>query len=260
MQHSSRTFGLFTALFVCAAPGAGAEGLLGSPASMVHQHAVAVKEEYTFLRTPLEVRQLVAEGKLVPVTESEDVTLAGVSFPVTRPEVRAFIVRFARDYHDSTGVKLTVTSLTRPEALQPRNAHVLSVHPAGMAVDFRVPSTPAERAYLERALLSMEKGELLDVTRERTPAHYHVAVFAGPTLAWVAARDAADPPRDARLAASPWTASARALAAVPHRLAIDSIDASRLPLFFFAMAALLGMAVALVHTPTSPGARVNARS
>jgi hypothetical protein len=260
MQRSSRLFGLLSGLLAFAAPAAGAEGLLGSPAKMVHQHAVAVKEEYTFARTPLDVRQLVAEGRLVPVTASEDVSLAGVSFPFTRPEVRDLIVRFARDYHESTGAKLTVTSLTRPEVLQPRNAHVLSVHPAGMAVDFRVPATLIERAYLERTLLSMQKSGLLDVTRERVPAHYHVAVFAAPTLAWVAARDAADPPRDARLAASQSTATTRALAAVPHRLAIDSIDESRLPLFFFAMAALLGMAVALLHSPGTPGIRVRERS
>jgi hypothetical protein len=247
MKNSLRKIGLGTALLVSAAAAVGAEGLAGSPASMVHQHAIAVKEDYTFLRTPLDVQRLVSEGKLVPVSPTTDLLLAGVSFPYARPEVQAFVGRFARDYHDSTGVPLTVTSLTRPAALQPRNAHKLSVHPAGMAVDFRVPKTPAERAYLERALLALEKQGLLDVTRERSPAHYHVAVFAAPTLAYLAVRDSADAVTAAQAAATRKASAARTLAQVPRRLAVDSVDESRLPLFFFAMAALLGMATTLLH-------------
>jgi hypothetical protein len=255
MKNSLRRIGLGTALLVSAATAAGAEGLAGSPASMVHQHAIAVKEEYTFLRTPLDVQRLVSDGKLVQVTPSADLVLAGVSFPYARPEVQAFVGRFARDYHDSTGVVLTVTSLTRPAALQPRNAHKLSVHPAGMAVDFRVPKTGAERAYLERALLSLEKQGVLDVTRERTPAHYHVAVFAAPTLAWLAARNAADAVTAAQVATVRKTSAARTLAQVPRRLSVDSVDESRLPLFFFAMAALLGMAATLLNVRPAARAR-----
>ena len=118
MKNSLR-FGLFAALLASAGT-ASAEGLGGSPASMVHQHAIAVEEDYSFLRTPSDVERLVSQGKLVPVTATGDVTLAGVSFPYTRPEVKAFVTRFARDFHDSTGAQLTVTSLTRPEDLQPR--------------------------------------------------------------------------------------------------------------------------------------------
>ena len=154
-----------------------APDLHGSEASMAHQHAVAVEESYSFLRTAADVRHFAEEGRLVPVDASDDFTLSGVSFAFARPEVRSFLERFAKAYHDATGARLVVTSLTRPEANQPKNAHKLSVHPAGMAVDFRVPGTAAERAYLERALLALEKQGLLDVTRERTPAHYHVAVF-----------------------------------------------------------------------------------
>jgi Family of unknown function (DUF5715) len=105
--------------------------------------------------------------------------------------VLSFIEHFAARYHAATGTRLVITSLTRPTTLQPRNAHKLSVHPAGMAVDFRVPADATSRAWLEKALLEMEQNGLIDVTREKKPAHYHIAVFAEPFLAHVAKLDAA---------------------------------------------------------------------
>jgi hypothetical protein len=167
-------------LVAAATPGniARADGLSGSPSSMVHQHQVAVEEDYSFLRTPKEVQTLASAGKLVRVTDGKDFVLSKVSYPYTRPEVRDFIERFAARYHVATGSRLVVTSLTRPVSTQPRNAHKLSVHPAGMAVDLRVPADSVQRAFLERSLLDLERDGVLDVTRERSPAHYHIAVFA----------------------------------------------------------------------------------
>jgi hypothetical protein len=152
--------------------------LKGSPASMVRQHAVAVEEDYSFLRTPADVERLVDAGRLLPVKPTGDYTLSGVSYPYTRPEVLSFIEHFAASYHAATGDRLVVTSLTRPLSSQPANAHALSVHPAGMAVDLRVPADAANRQFVESALLSMEKAGLLDVTREHHPSHFHIAVFA----------------------------------------------------------------------------------
>jgi uncharacterized protein DUF5715 len=154
-----------------------ASELAGSPASMVHQHAVAVEEDYTFLRTPADVQRFVDAGRLVPVKPTPDYTLSGVSYPYTRPEVLSFIEHFAASYHAATGSRLVVTSLTRPLAKQPANAHALSVHPAGMAVDLRVPADEDNRKFLEHALLSMEQAGFLDVTREHHPSHFHIAVF-----------------------------------------------------------------------------------
>lgn len=152
--------------------------LRGSPASMVRQHAIAVEEDYSFLRTADDVRRLVDAGKLVPVKPTADYALSGVSYPYTRPEVLSFIEHFAASYRAATGDRLIVTSLTRPLAKQPANAHALSVHPAGMAVDLRVPANDEDRQFVEHALLSMEQAGLLDVTREHHPSHFHIAVFA----------------------------------------------------------------------------------
>jgi hypothetical protein len=158
---------------------------------MRHQHSVAVDEDYSFLRTPAEVRRLAGVGALVAVAPDSDLALSGVSYAFARPEVRSFVEHLAASYHAATGQPLIVTSLTRPQELQPKNAHVLSVHPAGMAVDLRVPSDAVGRAFLERTLLAMEHDGVLDVTREHTPPHYHVAVFAEQYLPYAARLDSA---------------------------------------------------------------------
>ena len=88
----------------------------------------------------------------------------------------------------ATGERLVITSLTRPLSRQPENASALSVHPAGMAVDLRIPASKWNRAWLEQTLLSLEDKAVLDVTREHHPPHYHVAVFPVQYEQYVASR------------------------------------------------------------------------
>lgn len=163
-----------------------AAGLRGSPSSMREQHSVAVNESLSFSDDAAEVRRLVEKGGLEQIVPNADYGMSGVSYPYAVPEVRTFVERIARQYREANGAMLVVTSLTRPSSLQPRNAHELSVHPAGMAVDFRVPETAKERQWLESVLLKLENAGVLDVTRERFPPHYHVAVFPIPYAAYVA--------------------------------------------------------------------------
>lgn len=219
----------------------GASELSGSPASMVHQHAVAVEADYTFIRNPAEVSKLVDKGSLVRIDATERVALSKVSFPFARPEVAALINHLSRAYFDATGNRLVITSLTRPGALQPRNAHKLSVHPAGMAVDLRIPADPSDRAELERLLLALEGENMVDVTRERTPPHYHVAVFAEQYVPYAARLDSivrADSIADhlQRELAEQRAASARSVAAQP-----DVETSSRAPWLLFGGFAMLGV-------------------
>jgi hypothetical protein len=174
----------------------------GSITSMKRQHDAAIEHRYTFLDTPTQVREYVAKGRLEPLPGNASYALSKVSFPYARTEVRVFVERIAADFRAVTGDVLVVTSLTRPEALQPRNAHNLSVHPAGMAVDFRVPDDSATRRWLEQTLIAMENDGLVDATRERRPPHYHVAVFREPLLAYAKRRDAEDAAAEAIKAAS----------------------------------------------------------
>jgi Family of unknown function (DUF5715) len=176
---------LFTTLALAltaaaALPASAAEvpaSLRGSPASMVRQNQVAKESDYSFLRDGAEVQRFVAKGLLVPVDGDDNYRTSRVSFPYARPEVATFIERLGAQYRDRCDERMVVTSLTRPKVSQPGNAHELSVHPAGMAVDLRISRSAACRAWLEATLLSLERKGLLDVTRERNPPHYHVAVF-----------------------------------------------------------------------------------
>ena len=151
--------------------------LKGSESSVTRQYRVATSNGYSFLRNSAQVREFVREDRLERVRSGKNVLLENVSFPFARPEVKLFVERLAAQYRAATGERLVVTSLTRPKSRQPRNASELSVHPAGMAVDLRIPRTPASRRWLEKTLLSLENNDVLDATRERKPAHYHVAVF-----------------------------------------------------------------------------------
>ena len=151
--------------------------LRGSFASVIRQHRVATRNDFTFLRTAAHVREFADKNLLVHLTSTSNYLLDNVSFPYARPAVKLFVERLAAQYRAATGEPLVITSLTRPVSRQPRNASELSVHPAGIAVDLRIPANARDKRWLEKTLLALEDQVVLDVTRERHPAHYHVAVF-----------------------------------------------------------------------------------
>lgn len=152
--------------------------LRGSPESMARQHTVAREIGLPFVRTPVELRLLARRGELVTLRGNADYELReGMTDAAARPELRGLIEHVAAGYRRACGERLVVTSLTRPTTRQPRNAHPLSVHPAGIAADLRVSARPACRNWLERTLLALEEQGILDATREQRPPHYHVAVF-----------------------------------------------------------------------------------
>lgn len=164
-------------VFANSAPLAAQSALKGSRTAMKKQNHVAQDQDFTFLRNSSDVWRFVDKGLLVPVKGTASLKLSGVSFPYTRPAVKTFAQRLAGQYKSACGEKLVVTSLTRPLSRQPWNASDLSVHPAGMALDIRVPKARGCKSWLESTLVSLEKKGILEATKERSPAHYHVAVF-----------------------------------------------------------------------------------
>lgn len=219
--------------------------LSGSLSAMERQHGVALDLGYPFVRTVGDMAVLEEEGELVRLEGNDDYGFRnGVESLVARPEMRTFIERLSADYRSACDEKLVVTSLTRPTTRQPRNAHRLSVHPAGIAVDLRVSKRAECRSWLEATLLSMEESALLDVTRERRPPHYHIALFPAAYMAHVApilaAEEAAERAREAR-------AEAARLAAAPPPILVEapaeSEEGSRWTLLAFVPAALAGMLV-----------------
>ena len=131
------------------------------------------------------LQQFADAGYLVRLRSSPDFELHDVSFPYSRPEVKLFVERLGEQHRRACGERLVVTSLTRPLSEQPRNASTLSVHPTGMAVDFRTSLNSVCRHWLESTLLYLEGVGVLEATRERRPSHYHVVVFPKPYSAYV---------------------------------------------------------------------------
>jgi LysM repeat protein len=167
-----------------------AQSLKGSPTSVEKQYQLAQSYGFNFVKTASEVAPNVESGELHRVSPGRYIELHDVSYPYAVSETRLFLDRLSRQYHAACGEKLTVTSLLRPVSNQPANAVALSVHPTGMAVDLRIPAKSKCRSWLEDTLLYLEKERVLDVTRERHPAHYHVAVYAKPYETRVAALEA----------------------------------------------------------------------
>lgn len=154
-----------------------AQTLSGSKKSMARQNQQAKDYGYTFIKNSQTISEFVDSGYLVTVEPSRVLELHNVSYPYTRPAVNSFLQDLSSQYYAACHEKLTITSLTRPLNEQPANASNSSVHPTGMAVDLRIPSKPSCRSWLEKSLLALEGAQVLDVTRERRPAHYHIAVF-----------------------------------------------------------------------------------
>jgi hypothetical protein len=171
--------------FAVAAP-ASAQSLRGSSLSLDRQNQQAQRHDFTYLTRRQDVARFVGAGLLVPLEGSSHYRLTDVSFKVARPEVRLFVERLSAQYYRACGAPLVVTSLTRPKAYQPSNASARSVHPTGMALDLRVPTEGSCRRWLESTLLTLEARRVLDVTLERNPPHYHVALFPGPYVAYAA--------------------------------------------------------------------------
>ncbi len=210
------------------------QALRGSEASVTRAHDRAEEHGFTFLRTDAQVRQFVDAGYLVRLTSSRDFVLHDVSFPYGRPAVKLFVERLAAQHRRACGDELVVTSLTRPSSEQPRNASIFSVHPTGMAVDFRASLNSVCRRWLESTLLYLEGVGVLEATRERYPSHYHVAVFPDPYAQYVddlmsgARAGAVEARYMVRAGDSLWTIARRHGTTVPKLKAANNIRGSRI--------------------------------
>jgi hypothetical protein len=135
---------------------------------------------FSRMSTKTKIKNFFRGGLLVQLKENENFHLDGVSYPYVRREVKLFAERISSQSRIACDDGLTATSLSRPTREQPSNASNKSVHPMGMAIDFRVPSTKKCRIWFEKTLLNLEGLKVIEATRERRPPHYHVAVFPNP--------------------------------------------------------------------------------
>jgi hypothetical protein len=170
-------FGLVLVLVSVGYVPGSAQSLGGSSASLDRQNRMAMQHDFTFIDTAERVRYFASQGWLVEVEPTRNFSLHAVSFPYARPEVELFAQRLGGQYRRACGEQLVVTSLTRPTTRQPRNASDRSVHPTGMALDIRYSGDRNCRRWLEDVLGSLERQGVLEATRERSPVHYHIALF-----------------------------------------------------------------------------------
>jgi LysM repeat protein len=136
----------------------------------------AVLNDLQFYSTSKGVYESVRDGELKLVSITMDLTLEKVSYPFVLPRTLDVLNVFAKKSHEACGERLVVTSAARPRTEHPRNASPQSVHPTGMAIDFRKPSGNC-LTYLRGELLALEKLGIVEATEERHPVHFHVAVL-----------------------------------------------------------------------------------
>ena len=155
--------------------------LRGSQASVQKMWDFAQTHALTFYRTPRDIENAIADGRLVALTgdSTYEVTRA-VRFAYATREAKQFVLAFAPQYLAACGAPLTVTSAARPTSRQPRNSNPFSVHPTGIAVDLRRPPAGRCQTWLRQALAELEIHGYVEATEERRPVHLHVAVLTEP--------------------------------------------------------------------------------
>lgn len=186
MQSRSTLVALACAAALLAPQAGEAQTLRGSRSSVDRMYSQARNHALPFYRTPRGVRAAAADGELVRLSGNANYRVAGVTYPYALPSTRTFVQRLAEQYRDVCGEKLVVTSAMRPSSFRLFNSVDKSVHPAGMAVDIRIPAKPRCRSWLRQRLLRLEAEGVAEATEERRPPHFHVAVFPGPYRRYVA--------------------------------------------------------------------------
>jgi hypothetical protein len=193
MPRSSSRLAFAVALLACMPlSDAAAQSLRGSRQSIERMYRQAHAERLPFHETDAGVHRAASTGGLVPLEPDANVALHRVGFPWVRPATRSFVQRLGAQYEAACGEALVVTSAVRPATRQPANATERSVHPTGMAVDFRKPRKPACLRWLRGTLLDLERAGVIEATEERRPAHFHVAVFPTPYTLHTTARGRAE--------------------------------------------------------------------
>lgn len=153
-----------------------AQTLRGSHASVELMFTSAHSKDLAFLGSRSDIYEAVGLGELELLSITEDLTLDRVTFPFVLPNTHRFADSLAAAYHAGCGERLVVTSGSRPIDQQPRNASPKSVHPTGMAVDFRKPTGKC-LTWLRASLMKLESRHVVEATEERHPVHFHVAVL-----------------------------------------------------------------------------------
>jgi hypothetical protein len=165
-----------------------AQSLRGSRASVDRIHRQAVNHGLRFFPSASSIRNAHQDGELMRLGGNDDYTLVAVSYPYVLPEAYTFVVRLASQYRAACGEKLVVTSAARPTSMRLANSVDRSVHPTGMAIDLRKPTNSRCLRWLRSTLVALNSSGVLEAVEERSPPHFHVAVFPNQYDRYVQAR------------------------------------------------------------------------
>ena len=168
--------------------GSSAQSLRGSRRAVNKPYHYATLHDLPFSRSSRDVKRSLHEGYLLKLGASSNYVTRGVSFPYVTRTTLTFVRRLAAQYRRGCGEKLVITSAVRPESMQPSNSSEYSVHPAGIAVDLRKPTSGSCLRWLRRNLLIIEKRGDIEATEERHPAHFHVVVIPEAYKEYLASR------------------------------------------------------------------------
>ena len=178
MHHRAVSIAVVGAALLSVPAAVAAQTLRGSPSAVERAYERATARGLYFYQTTKGVRSAASKGRLVPLAGNADYQIQRVSHPYATPTTRTFVERLGAQYRAGCGERLFVTSAARPRSRRLANSSELSVHPTGTAVDLRKPSGACLR-WLRRTLLELEAKGVIDATEERSPPHFHVAVFNG---------------------------------------------------------------------------------
>jgi hypothetical protein len=151
--------------------------LRGSRASVDRVYFHAVNNGIRFYETSAQINDGVRTGRLVSLPGNANYRLHAVSYPYALPEARTFIERLAGQYRSACGEQLVVTSATRPRSMRLANSVARTVHPTGMAIDLRRPANQRCLSWLRSTLTQLDAAGVIEATEERSPPHFHVAVY-----------------------------------------------------------------------------------
>src|SRR3989344_2815601 len=162
--------------------------LTGTPTKLAAAYSEATTLDLTRVRDVSQMEKFVRLGLLVKLTGNRNYQLHRVAHPYLRPAGRLLVERLSAQSRAAPGEPLVVTSAVRTleQSKKIWNASSKTVHPAGIAVDFRVPGNERSRKWLEAALLQMQSKGVVIATREHKQPHYHVVVLSRAYEAYVA--------------------------------------------------------------------------
>jgi hypothetical protein len=180
---------IIAVMLVVGPPALAAQSLAGSTSSINRMYRQARAEGFSFFETGASLRRAVNAGALVRLdADGRDIELHEIGYPYVRPATLTFVKRLGAQYREACDESLVITSAARPSTRQPPNATARSVHPTGMAIDLRRPRDRECLRWLRAALLGLERKGLIEATEERSPAHFHVAVFSTPYARYAMSR------------------------------------------------------------------------